>query len=320
MNDQGAIDLDGVWADSTNVLRLVEFAQSVDRVEDVLLELTVVVGVFRPFVQATYALEGAGCCVLEVGGWFHYLSSFWHMHEPTLSFPRLRDVIESIAGARFARRGLPGSANYFADIVAARMAIELRVRELIAPVAEHLSFVFDRGDGEMKTDVRFYMLCTTLNPYEHGKPHFCMGPDEFKLEVLHHFSGYFEPQQVDAMLDELPQFELECVAFVAEHAPNHPDGVPDKTAEHRNVSIWSFWRRLDRECSCPWLRRLAQLILSIVPSSAAAERSFSLLKSYFQSQSLVGDARGALEDYIELSVATSFATGNKKNKFHRVGV
>ena len=291
-----------------------------DRVEHVLLELTVVVGVFRPFVLATYALEGARCCVLEVGSWFHYLSTFWHMHEPTLSFPRLREVIESIAGARYARRGLPGSDNYFADIVASRMAIESRVRELIAPVADHLSFVFDRGDGEMKTDVRFYMLCTTLNPYEHGKPHVRMDPDEFKVEVMHHFSGNFEPREVDAMLEELPQFELECVAFVAEHASNLPDRDPDKTAEHRNVAIWNFWRRLDRDSSCPRLRRLAQLVLSIVPSSAAAERSFSLLKSYFQSQSLVGDARGALEDYIELSVATSFATGNKKNKFHGVGV
>jgi hypothetical protein len=309
VNDDGVIDLDGVWVDSANVLRLVEFAQTQTHTEDVLLELTVVVGVFRPFVQATYALEGAGCCVLEVGGWFHYLSSFWHMHEPTLSFPRVRVAIEKTAAARLAR-------GEYGSLVEARLAVEARVRELIAPVAEQLSFVFNCADGEMKTDVRFYKFCVTLNPFENGKPHFQLEPEAFKVEVLHHFSGYLEPRHVDIMLEELPQFQLECVAFLAQYAPNDPDNNPDKTAEHRNVAIWSFWKRLHRECACPWLRRLAQLVLSIVPSSAAAERSFSLLKNYFQSQQLVGDMRGALEDYIELSVATSFATSNKNNKFH----
>jgi hypothetical protein len=268
-------------------------------------------------VQATYALEGAGCCALEVGPWFVYLSSFWAVHEPTLSFPGVRNVIESIAAASFARRDSPGAINY-PDIATARLAIESRVRLLIAPVVEHLSFVFGSGDGEMKSDVQFYMFCAILNPYEHGKVHFLANTETFRGYVMQFFSGYFETQEVDAMLAELPQFALECVAFVGEYAPNHPENTPDKTSEHRNASIWSFWRRLDHDCCCPCLRRLAQLILSIAPSSAAAERSFSLLKLYFQSQQLVGDARGALEDYIELSVATSFATSNRKNPFHGV--
>ena len=57
-------------------------------------------------------------------------------------------------------------------------------------------------------------------------------------------------------------------------------------------------------------------MLSIVPSSAAAERCFSLLKAYFESQQLVGDRRGALEDYIEQMIAMAFEENNKKNDFH----
>ena len=37
---------------------------------------------------------------------------------------------------------------------------------------------------------------------------------------------------------------------------------------------------------------------------------------YFESQQLVGDARGALEDYIEQMIAMSFEENNKKNAFH----
>jgi hypothetical protein len=65
---------------------------------------------------------------------------------------------------------------------------------------------------------------------------------------------------------------------------------------------------------------LAQLVLSIAPSSAAAERSFSLLKAYFDSQQLTGEYRGALQEYIELMIATSFANNNKNNDFHGDGL
>ena len=93
VNAQGDVDIDGVFDDSVRVRKLYQFAQDEGRVEDVLLELTVAVEVFRPFVQATYALEGAGCCILEVGPWFHYLAAFWRSFEPNLSFPRVRETM-----------------------------------------------------------------------------------------------------------------------------------------------------------------------------------------------------------------------------------
>ena len=120
------------------------------------------------------------------------------------------------------------------------------------------------------------------------------------------------------MVQELPQFALQCVQFVAENPPAAPNDDVDKTKTsiHRNKAIWNFWKRLDSSNLCPHIRRLAQLMLSIVPSSAAAERCFSLLKAYFESQQLVGDRRGALEDYIEQMIAMAFEENNKKNDFH----
>jgi len=41
------------------------------------------------------------------------------------------------------------------------------------------------------------------------------------------------------------------------------------------------------------------------------------LKAFFDSQQLVGDRRGALEDYIEQTIAMSFEENNKNNAFHQ---
>jgi hypothetical protein len=313
VDDRGVINVEGVFEDSVRVKTLVDFARNEEDVENVRLELVVAVGVFRPFVQATYALEGAGCCVLEVGVWFHYLASFWSMHEPTLSFPKVRDTIEAIAAAR-TRRGMH---QQHAD---ARAALESQVRSLIQPVADQLQFVFNRQDGELHPDVAFYSFCVALNPYAHARPEHAMLPDDFKDSVLKYFGGWLNTADVDGMINELPQFALECTRFVADNAQEVPDADHRKTAKHRNVAIWKFWKRLHRENRCPKLRRLAQLVLSIAPSSAAAERSFSLLKAYFDSQQLTGEHRGALQEYIELMIATSFANNNKNNDFHGDGL
>jgi hypothetical protein len=47
-------------------------------------------------VQATYALEGAGCCVLEVSHWFRRLASFWRTFEPSLSFLNVRERVAEL--------------------------------------------------------------------------------------------------------------------------------------------------------------------------------------------------------------------------------
>ena len=216
----GNIDADGVHADSVRVLRLVEFAQTVDDVEFVLLELTVTVGVMRPFVQATYALEGAGCCVLEVDVWFNYLATFWAMHEPTLSFPKVRDAIESIAASRLARGLHPDQAT-------ARLYLETHVRNIIKPVEEQLQFVFNARDGELHPDVKFYKFCATINPFVHGRPEHSMPPDTFKAAVLEFFGGWLSDRDVDGMIQELPQFALECISFVADNAPELPENAGD---------------------------------------------------------------------------------------------
>jgi hypothetical protein len=114
---------------------------------------------------------------------------------------------------------------------------------------------------------------------------------------------------MDAMHAELPTLRRHVDGFLAENLPN-------TTSADRNLNIWNFWRQLLRLGECPHLRSLVQLVLTVVPSSASCERCFSLLKSMFTAQQLVGEERGVLEDSISLSVATRFRDNNLANKFH----
>jgi hypothetical protein len=123
------------------------------------------------------------------------------------------------------------------------------------------------------------------------------------------FGERFTQSEIDAMHAELPTLRRHVDGFLAQNLQN-------TTSADRNLNIWNFWRQLLCVGDCPHLRRLVQLVLTIVPSSAACERCFSLLKSMFTAQQLVGEERGALEDSIALSVAARFILNNLENKFH----
>ncbi len=83
-------------------------------------------------------------------------------------------------------------------------------------------------------------------------------------------------------------------------------------AETRMREIYNFWRRMDRESRIPNIRKLVQLVSTLTPSSAAAERAFSMLKHLFDLQQLQG---GTLSDYVQAAVMARFRTGNLENEF-----
>ena len=58
---------------------------------------------------------------------------------------------------------------------------------------------------------------------------------------------------------------------------------------------------------------LAQRVFTLTPSSAAAERAFSMLKHLFDLRQFQG---GTLSDYVQAAVMARFRTGNLENDFH----
>lgn len=297
-DQSGHIAVPGATDDSIRIGRLADFAHDAAALDAVRLELVCVVSVCKPFVQATYALEGAGCCSMEVYKWLSDLR-FWlsEARLGDLSFPGLRTQIE--ASAQF--RAVDGLS-----LEDSRAAVEREVRSIILPAMEFCRRVFDEA---MAPDFEFYKFCSSLNPCE-SLLYFQHNTVEQWLQALKKWFGErFTQIQMDAMHAELPTLRRHVDGFLAQNLPN-------TTSADRNLNIWNFWRQLLRIGECPHLRSLVQLVLTVVPSSASCERCFSLLKSMFTAQQLVGEERGVLEDSISLSVATRFRANNLENKFH----
>ncbi len=303
---QNAHEAEGVTEDSLRVRRLKEWANNPLEVQEVLLQMRTLTSYAKPFVQATYALEGDGPCSLEVYHHLQELREHLAAHEPSLSFPGLRPCIEESARMHQA-------AGMQATHLDARIEIEQSIRAALKPGYDFMARVFDEGTGEMKEDVRLYKFLESLNPLEMNRAWAGRQPDQWRAELLDLFQGRVSEEQADLMVEEIPSLMMQMRSVVL---PPLPAGREHHDSEERAVTIWKFWKIQDREGRLPHLRRLVQLAMTITPSSAAAERCFSFLKVAFDRQQLVGEERGALDDYAGLSVAEQFKQGNVANKFH----
>ena len=300
----GRIVIAGATEDSVRIGRLADFANNAAAVDAVRLELVAVVSIGKPFVQATYALEGAGCCSMEAYKWLQDLR-YWlsPARQGDLSFPGLRAQIDASAQVR-----LP---SYDESLDQARAAVEQEIRLMIRPALEFCQRVFD---VEMAADFEMYEFFSSLNPFEHTSYFQHNSLAQWSSALQKHFGERFTQHQMDNMLAELPTLERHVEGFMAERL-RMQDTSND--SDSRNKQIWLFWQFLLNNGDCPHLRSLTQLVLTIVPSSASCERCFSLLKSMFTTQQLVGEVRGVLEDNIGLSIAAKFRSNNLKNAFHR---
>lgn len=297
----GRIVVEGATEDSVRIGRLADFANDAAAVDAVRLELVAIVAVGKPFVQATYALEGAGCCSLEAYRWLQDLR-YWLMPDRIndLSYPGLRQQIQASAHARLER---------FTSMDLALAAVEQEIRDMIRPALEFCRRVFDDA---MAPDFELYKFISSMNPFCSGLYFQQNSVDQWLAALKKWFGERFTQAEMDRMHGELPTLRQHVEGFLAER---HRLQLGESSDE-RNKAIWFFWRKLLRIGDCPHLRKLVQLALTIVPSSAACERCFSLLKSMFTTQQLVGDDRGALEDGIGLSVAARFRENNITNTFH----
>ena len=85
--------------------------------------------------------------------------------------------------------------------------------------------------------------------------------------------------------------------------------LPEYLAASEDVSdqidIMEWWRPQEENDRIPHWTRTCRLVLLVQPSSAAAERVFSLLNNAFNSQQ-----ESSLEDYLQLSVVLQYNCRN----------
>jgi hypothetical protein len=291
-----AADADGVTPDSIRVGRLRNFAADPLAIDTVRLQMQVVVSFSLPFVECCYTLEGDGPCAMEVFPCVQRMRAFVALHHSDLTYPDLRQQMQCSA----ALRGVDISL------------VELEVNTMLQGSIDYLRRTID---VELQTDVKLYHFCATLNPYEQQS----LMPTNFAdwtAALSEHFGSWLTPAELISIEREFHDYTVQVEIFKLNHdravVLNQRSG--SMCSEVRMREIYLFWRRMHQDSHCPMIRKLVQLVLTLTPSSAAAERSFSMLRHLFDLQQLQG---GTLSDYVSAAVMSRFRTGNLENEFHK---
>ena len=294
---------EGVTPDSIRVGKLRDLAGDPLLVDMIRLQMQVVVSFSLPFVECCYALEGDGPCAMDVFPCYQRMTSFLSVHNVGLSYPSLRPQIVRSA----ALRGV--------DVAVVECEVHAMLRGAI-------QYFHRTMECEIQEDMRLYHFCATLNPYEHS----ALVPRNFvewTSALAEHFGSWLTPAELVAIEREFPEFIIQADAFkVAAHdrfVIAHAQGpMNERSGEMCSVTrmqeIYNFWRRMDTEHKIPNIRKLVQLVLTLTPSSACAERSFSMLLHLFDMQQLYS---GTLSDYVQAAVMARFRTANLENAFHQ---
>ena len=153
--------------------------------------------------------------------------------------------------------------------------------------------------------IRYAKNCVTP-AYEYFTEKFDFNNGEFKV-ILSAFKAarYFSPSQMDeirptpADMDSLKAFsfiEDDLITRLKEELPRYKAAAEDVS---REIDTTKWWK--DHQNELPAWAEACKLVLLVQPSSAAAERVFSLLENSFSQRQ-----NSALEDCISLSVMLQY--------------
>ena len=168
------------------------------------------------------------------------------------------------------------------EAVAKKLTLETRLRESqMLQYAQNaiqpgLDYFKSQMEGPLKDTLSAFKAARLFSPQ---KAH-TMQPRATDLDSLHSFP-FFSADHIKALKDELPVYLSKCADTADTFCP------------------LEWWRRNGEDI--PHWSAAARTVLLVQPSSAAAERAFSLLKASFHEQQ-----DNSLQDYIESSLMLQF--------------
>ena len=139
-------------------------------------------------------------------------------------------------------------------------------------------------------DVAIYKICKMVNPI--AMQNF-PSVDKFGIAVrsLNHFTN----AEIQSMAQEYSIYRARLIMFADEgHDFAAHDGLTAHAAKLQ--AIMKFWETKWHDI--PNIANLARYCMTFTPSSAAAERVFSVLKQFFS----LNQMKKTLEDYVETAV------------------
>jgi hypothetical protein len=266
------------------------------------LEVAVVSIVCKKLIQMTYVLEGDGPCSLIAydclfTGYNHLNDNVDDPGSFSETFDdgniqRLREHMESCRDALVAIEYGDGLA---ADIIDGNIKtfVHLMVQSMLN---YYKSVIFNadsngESDATLQADIQLYDLCKSANPLamRGAGRNF----DNIRPAIL--ALGRFSENEIDGMEREWKQYIRMCNALEVEANDSKWTHIMNRAS-----MFWKYnWPQL------PNLKLLALYCFTIITSSAAAERVFSLLKHTLS----LSQMQAMLEDLSEVEVMAQY---NKK--------
>ena len=235
-------------------------------------ELAINMDALLPFVNATFFLEGDGVLCFAVTD-------------------KLEELDLHVTAVRAGRHGVPNTLAVARDIVRTQRGHLLQAaqdQDVAALVAEQLakvepSFVFyEARKVTLKEQFDVFEACRVFDPTRVG---YLQGLPANDVSVKLSLFPFFSAAEVQLLVNTWPAY----LVYVNGHPPvlNGQGEVPYE----------AWWTLAGAAGHAAWFEA-AKKVMILTPSSAAAERVFSMLKA------LIGDNQqaSALEDYQQTSI------------------
>jgi len=249
------------------------------------LELGVVSIVCAPLIKATYNLEGDGCNSLVTYDIIQFLKAWFDTHTEGLTFPGLQPMFDTAIDALMLTTFLGRSPDRSLYVNNLRTKVYLMVQG----AREYFNNTII---GTLAAEVALYKTCKLVNPI--AMQHFASLP-EFTAAVRS--LNRFNDAAINAMSVEYSTYRALIITFAEEEHDL-------TTHEDKLTAIMGFWKTKWHDI--PTIAKLARYCMTLTPSSAAAERVFSVLKQLFS----LNQMKTTLQDYVETAVMMRY---NKYN-------
>ena len=277
-------EADGDMERSARMKRLSDTVSCDEQRAILRLQLAVLTLVAGHLVSATYNLEGDKCCSLVTYDTIKDCESWLNDHYEHLTYPgieaEIEDCVKTLIGGNESYEGMG-------------------VDELKTDLRDKIKIILDGAVKyfnntliiKLSPDVEIYRTCKFANPI--AMRHVMLSPNtllDFKEAVKN--LQRFTRNEVENMAGEWHQYKRLVHEF--EMLPS--DSTMDGQFERCPI-FWAHYHKV-----IPTLAIFARYCMTLTPSSAAAERVFSHLKSSFT----IGQMRQSLEDYTEGSLMLQY--------------
>ena len=199
-------------------------------------------------------------------------------HTEGLTFPGLQPIIDTAIAALMLTHVLEGSQDHllYAN------NLKTKVHLMVQGAREYFNTTIL---GTLAAEIAVYKTCKLVNPI--AMQLFASLPD-FTAAVRS--LDRFNDADINAMSVEYSTYRHLIITFAEEEHDC-------TTHEDKLEAIMGFWKTKWHDI--PTIEKLARYCKTLTPSSAAAERVFSVLKQLF---SLLNQMKTTLQDYVETAV------------------